>query len=173
MVCLFYSINTRKADEAREAREDRCMTLTERISEDIKTALKSGDQIRLNTVRLIRAQIIELSKRGTGKDITPDEELSALMAAAKKRKEAIEMYQQAGRKELVEQEQKELAIIDSYLPKQMSREDGEKVVLRIIAETGSVSVKDLGKVMSGVMKELKGKLDGKVVQDIVKQKLGG
>lgn len=149
------------------------MTLTERINEDLKTAMKSGDQIRLMTVRSIRAQLIELSKRDAGKALTPEDETSALLAAAKKRKEAIEMYEKAGRKELVDQEQKELEIIQTYLPKQMTREEAEQIVSRFVAETGSSSPKDLGKVMPLAMKELKGKIDGKIVQELVKQKLGG
>ncbi|MGB2868975.1 MAG: GatB/YqeY domain-containing protein [Bacteroidota bacterium] len=149
------------------------MTLSERINEDLKTAMKSGDQIRLMTVRSIRAQLIELSKRDVAKALTPEDETSALMTAAKKRKEAIEMYEKAGRKELVDQEQKELEIIQTYLPKQMTREEAEQVVARFVVETGSSSPKDLGKVMPLAMKELKGKIDGKIVQELVKQKLGG
>ncbi|HTP80369.1 MAG TPA: GatB/YqeY domain-containing protein [Bacteroidota bacterium] len=149
------------------------MTLNDRINDDLKAAMKSGDQIRLNTVRLIRAHLIELSKRGTGKELTVDDEMSALLTAAKKRKEAIEMYEKAGRSDLVNQEQKELEIINSYLPKQMSREEVEAVVSRIVLESGAASVKDLGKVMPAAMKELKGRVDGKVVQEIVLKKLGG
>ncbi len=149
------------------------MTLSERINEDLKAAMKSGDAIRLTTVRSIRAQLIELSKRGTGNAITPDEEVGALLAAAKKRREAIEMYDKANRKDLAELEQKELAIINEYLPKPMSREEADAVVARIVTETGAATAKDLGKVMPLAMKELKGKIDGRVVQELVKARLGG
>lgn len=149
------------------------MTLSQKISDDMKTAMKSGEKLRLETLRTVRAQMIELTKRGTGSEITPDEELSALLAAAKKRKEAIELYRQAGREELARQEEQELVIINSYLPKQMSKEEVETLISGIIAQTGASSLKDFGKVMPLAMKELKGKIDGKIVQDIVKQKLGG
>jgi uncharacterized protein YqeY len=148
------------------------MALTEIINEDLKAAMKSGDSVKLNTIRSIRAQMIELSKRGTGTSITPEEEMTALLAAAKKRKEAIEMYEKAGRNDLADQEKRELEIISTYLPKQMSREEVEVIVKKIIGNIGATSSKDFGKVMPVAMKELKGKIDGKVIQEVVKQQLG-
>jgi hypothetical protein len=149
------------------------MTLSQKISEDMKLAMKSGEKLRLETLRSIRAQIIELTKRGTGSEITPEEEISALLAAAKKRREAIELYRQAGREELAHQEEQELEIINTYLPKQMNKEEAESIIGALITQAGASSMKDIGKVMSLAMKELKGKVDGKIVQEIVKQKLGG
>jgi len=149
------------------------MSLNEQITSDLKTAMKSGDKTRLDTLRLLRAHFIELAKRGTGGEITPDEELNVLTAAIKKRKEAIEVYEKAGRVELAQQERTELEVISSYLPKQLSQEEAAAIVQRIIAETGASSAKDFGKVMPLAMKELKGKFDGKIVQEMVKAKLGG
>ncbi len=149
------------------------MTLTQQISDDIKTAMKSGDKLKLETLRTVRAVMIEMTKRGTGSELTPEEEISALLASAKKRKEAIDIYRQAGREELARQEEQELAIINGYLPKQMSKEEAEGIVNGIISQAGATSMKDIGKVMGAAMKELKGKIDGAVVQQIVKQKLGG
>jgi hypothetical protein len=148
------------------------MTLNEQINNDLKAAMKAGEKTKLETLRLLRAHMIELSKRGEGKEITPDEELSVLMAAMKKRKEAIEIYEKAGRTELAQQERAELAVISSYLPKQMSAEEAGEIILRMIAQTGASGAKDFGKVMPLAMKELKGKFDGKLVQEIVKAKLG-
>ncbi len=148
------------------------MSLTEQINADLKAAMKSGDTVKLNTIRSIRAQIIEFSKSGTGAAITPEIEMSMLLSAAKKRKESIEMYEKGGRQDLADQEKRELEIISSYLPKQMTKEEAEAVITKIISETGAASAKDFGKVMPLAMKELKGKFDGKVVQEIVKQKLG-
>jgi hypothetical protein len=148
------------------------MSLNEQINNDLKTAMKSGDKVRLDTIRLLRAALIELAKRGEGKEITADDELAVLLAATKKRKEAIEVYERAGRQELAQQERNELEIISSYLPKQLSVEEAAAVVQRIISETGASSAKDFGKVMPLAMKELKGKFDGKVVQEMVKAKLG-
>jgi hypothetical protein len=147
------------------------MTLTERINQDLKAAMKAGDPVLLNTIRSIRAQIIELSKRGTGSEITPEDETSILLGAAKKRKEAIEMYEKGKRQDLADQEKRELEIINGYLPKPLTREEAEKIIQKIIADSGAVSAKDFGKIMPLAMKELKGKFDGKLIQELVKQKL--
>ncbi len=148
------------------------MALSEKINDDLKAAMKSGDSVKLNTIRSIRTRIIELSKRGTGSSITPEDELAILLSEAKKRKEAIEMYQKGGRTDLSDQEQRELEIINEYLPKQLSREEAVDIVKKIIIEVGAVSAKDFGKVMPVAMKELKGKIDGKAVHEVVKQQLG-
>ena len=148
------------------------MTLNEQINNDLKAAMKSREKTKLETLRLLRAHMIELSKRGEGKDITPEEELSVLMTAIKKRKEAIEVYEKAGRAELVQQERAELDVISSYLPKQLSTEEAAEIILRIIAQVGASGAKDFGKVMPLAMKELKGKIDGKQVQEMLKAKLG-
>ena len=148
------------------------MTLNEQITNDLKAAMKSREKTKLETLRLLRAHMIELSKRGEGKDITPEEELSVLMTAIKKRKEAIEVYEKAGRTELAQQERAELDVISSYLPKQLSAEEAAEIILRIIAQVGASGAKDFGKVMPLAMKELKGKIDGKQVQEMLKAKLG-
>lgn len=149
------------------------MALTEKINEDLKIAMKSGDSIKLNTIRSIRALLIDYTKRGTGNTITKDEEISILLGDAKKRKEAFEIYEKAGRKDLAEQEQRELDIINSYLPKQIGREEVESSITQMIKQIGAISMKDLGKIMPLAMKEFKGKIDGKIIQEIVKQQLGG
>ncbi len=148
------------------------MTLNDQINNDLKAAMKSGEKTKLQTLRLLRAHMIELSKRGEGKEITPDDELSVLMAAIKKRREAIEVYEKAGRTELAQQERAELDVITSYLPKQLSADEAAVIIERIIAQTGASGAKDFGKVMPLAMKELKGKIDGKQVQEMVKAKLG-
>ena len=147
------------------------MNLTQRINEDLKTAMKSGNKLRLETLRMLRAQIIEFEKKGLDRPMNEDDEMSILISASKKRKEAIEIFTKAGRMELVEQETKELGIISEYLPKQLSRENAEKIVENLIQQSGAASMKDLGKVMPIAMKELKGKIDSKVISEIVKQKL--
>jgi hypothetical protein len=148
------------------------MNLTEKINDDLKIAMKSGDSVKLNTIRSIRSKIIELSKRGTGGSLTPEDEVAILLSEAKKRKEAIEMYQKAGRTDLFDQEQRELEIIQEYLPKQMGREEAADIIKKLMTDVGAVSAKDFGKVMPVAMKELKGKIDGKIVQELVKQQLG-
>jgi uncharacterized protein YqeY len=98
-------------------------------------------------------------------------ELGVLTAAAKKRRESIEMFQKGGREELVEQEKSELAIIQEYLPKQLSEEELGETIRAVIAETGATSDLDFGKVMPAVMKLVKGKADGRRVQELVKKLL--
>ena len=149
------------------------MTLNERIAEDMKVAMKSGEALKLSTLRTLRAQLIELSKRGTEGPITPEDETGVLLGAIKKRKEAIELYEKGGRAELAAKEREEISIITSYLPKQMTREEILGSIREIIARTGSSSPKDFGKVMGAAMKELKGKADGTLVQELVKHTLGG
>ena len=148
------------------------MDLSEKINTDLKVAMKSGDSVKLNTIRSIRTKIIELSKQGTGLSMTQEDELKILLSEAKKRKEAIEIYQKAGRTDLADQEQHELEIINEYLPKQLSKQEAGDIVKKIISEVGALSAKDLGKVMPVAMKELKGNIDGKVVQELVKEQLG-
>jgi uncharacterized protein len=150
------------------------MGLKEKISEDMKTAMKSGDKFRLETLRTLRAVLLEkeIEKRGGQGVVTPDDEIGVLTAAAKKRRESIEMFEKGGRKDLVDQETRELAIIQEFLPKQMTMEEVTLLVKNIIAETGAASAADFGKVMPAVMKQVKGKADGRAVQELVKQLLG-
>ncbi len=150
------------------------MSLLDKISDDMKIALKSGHQLRLETLRMIRAGLLEkqVEKRPSG-GMTPDDELAVLITASKKRKEAIEIYRQNNRIDLAEQEEKELNIIQEYLPKQLSNSEIEAFVKKVIAEENATAAKDFGKVMPIIMKELKGKADGKVIQETVKKHLGG
>lgn len=149
------------------------MNLKEKINQDLKDAMKSGDKIRLQTIRSIRALILEFEKSGKGKDLTPDEEIAMLTTAAKKRKESIDQFRQGGREELAAQEQAELEIIMSYLPKQLSEEEILNEVKLIATGLGIASKEGFSKLMPAVMKELKGKADGKVVRGIVEKFLSG
>lgn len=149
------------------------MTLEEKINEEIKKSAKSGDKIRLETVRSIRASIIEFVKSGANKEMTPEIEQQILMTAAKRRRDSIQMYEQGNRPELADKEKQELQIIEEYLPKQLSEDETKDIVKKIIADAGAVDMKDLGKVMGPAMKELKGKADGNLVQKIVRELLGG
>ncbi|MGF1493638.1 MAG: GatB/YqeY domain-containing protein [Microcoleaceae cyanobacterium] len=150
------------------------MSLKDRVTEDIKAAMKAKDKVRLETVRSIKKVIIEKEStvRGEGQEaLTPEQEMEALMQQAKQRRDSIDQYQKAGREDLAEKEATELAIIEEYLPKQLSDEEIAAVVDEIIAESGASSPKDMGKVMGPVMQKLKGQADGKKVQEIVKAKL--
>ncbi len=147
------------------------MNLTEKINQDLKDAMRSGDKIRLETIRSIRALILEFEKSGTGKELTAEEEIRMLSTAAKKRKESIEQFRNGGRIELAEKEEAELKIIEEYLPKQLSLEEILLEVKKIALEVGAKTKEDFPKLMPQAAKALKGKADGKVVKEIVEKVL--
>ncbi|MEM6432995.1 MAG: GatB/YqeY domain-containing protein [Cyanobacteria bacterium P01_D01_bin.115] len=152
------------------------MSLKDRISEDIKTAMKAKDKLRLETVRSIKKVILEeeSTARGKGQEgLTDTQELEVLTRLAKQRKDAIAQYTDASRPDLADKEAAELAILEEYLPAQLSDADIEAVIDGLIAKTGATSAKDMGKVMGPAMKELKGRADGAKVQAMVKAKLAG
>ena len=150
------------------------MSLKDKITEDIKSAMKAKDKVRLETVRSIKKVILEeeANARGAGKDsLTEAQEMDILARLAKQRRDSMEQYSQVGRQELADQEAAELAILEEYLPKQLSDDEISKIIDDIIAEVGASSPKDMGKVMGPAMQQLKGKADGKKVQEMVKTKL--
>ncbi|XGV96148.1 MAG: GatB/YqeY domain-containing protein [Leptolyngbya sp. BL-A-14] len=150
------------------------MSLKDRISEEIKTAMKAKDKIRLETVRSIKKLILEKesSIRASGQEgLTEAQEVELLVQLAKQRRDSIAQYQQANRPDLADQEAQELAILEEYLPKQLSDDEVGTAIDQIIAQVGATSAKDMGKVMGPAMQQLKGKADGKKVQDLVKAKL--
>lgn len=148
------------------------MNLKEKINEDLKNAMKAKETFRTETIRSIRAEILKMDKSGLGREMNEEEELQLLNKQAKMRKESIEMFKNAGRDDLVDRESRQLEIINEYLPKQLTREEADAVIDKIIENAGPVTSKDIGKIMGPVMKELKGKFDGKVIQEIVKSRLG-
>jgi uncharacterized protein YqeY len=147
------------------------MSLNETLSGDIIRATKSGEKIRLETVRTLRAQLLEKEIGKRPNPLTPEEEVGVLISAAKKRKESIELYEKAGRSDLADKEKSELKIIEEYLPKQLTAEEIETTVTKILKDAGANSIKDFGKVMPLVIKELKGKADGKLITETVKKSL--
>lgn len=148
------------------------MSLKDKINEDLKNAMKSGDKLRLETIRSIRALILEFEKSGTGKTLNEEEEIRMLSTAAKKRKDSIEQYRAAKRDDLADKEEAEMKIIMEYMPKQLTEQEVEDTVRRLASETGAASKADFPKLMPLAMKELKGKADGKVVKSIVEKVLG-
>lgn len=152
------------------------MSLKDRITEDIKLAMKAKDKVRLETVRSIKKSILEkeVSVRPSGQEsLTEEQEMEVLVQLAKQRRDSIAQYRQAGRADLVEQETQELAILEEYLPKQLSDAEIGQIIDDLIRQVGAKSARDLGKVMGPAMQQLKGKADGKKVQDMVKAKLSG
>lgn len=148
------------------------MNLTEKINNDLKDAMKSNDNIRLQTIRSIRALILEFEKSGSGKKLDEEEEIKLLSSAAKKRKEAIEEYNKAGRKDLASIEEAELNIIMSYLPKQLTSDEIINKVKQLAGQIGAQSKADFPKLMPLAVKELKGKAEGKAIKEAVEKVLG-
>lgn len=144
------------------------MSIEDKIFEDLKAAMKAKDSLKVGTLRMVRAQFkdAQIAKR---EPLNDDEQLAVLGNAAKRRREALEMYKNSGRDDLIQKEQAELDIISAYLPKQLSREEIEKVLKDIIKKTDVSSMQDLGKVMGPAMQQLRGKADGKLVQQLVRE----
>lgn len=150
------------------------MSLKDTINNDIKNAMLKKESQRLETLRMVKAKLLEkeVEKRVTPEGMTADDEMQVLLSSAKMRKEAIEEFEKAGRKDLADKERGELEIIQEYLPKPLTQEEISNIVNEIAAKLGVQGPKDFGKLMGAAMKELRGKADGKIVQDIVKAKLG-
>jgi len=147
------------------------MNFEQLINDDLKEAMKSGEKLKLETLRSLRASVIEFNKNGTGKELAEEDAQKILLQAAKKRKDAIDMYKQAGRQDLLEKEEAELAIIASYLPEQLTEDQVIDILKGLIAQVGAEGPKDMGKVMGLAMKELRGKADGTLVQQCLKSLL--
>ena len=147
------------------------MSLKEKINSDLTRAMKDKDTVRIDTLRSVRAEILKMDKSGMHREMNEEEEIQLLSRQAKLRRESIEIFEKAGRKDLVEKESKQLEIINEYLPAPLSKEEAELIISKIISDSGEVTQKDFGKIMGMAMKELKGKIDGKEIQEIVKSKL--
>ena len=150
------------------------MSLKEKIDQDLKNSMKSGDKDRLNAIRSIRAALLEkeVSISVGGKAVlSDDQEMEVLVSIAKKRRDAIEQFTAGNRPDLAAIELLELKVIEEYLPEPLSDDEVKAVIKDIVARTGATSIKEIGKVMGAAMKALKGKADGTKVQEIVKSLL--
>jgi uncharacterized protein YqeY len=146
------------------------MGLEERLVEEMKQAMKSNDKAKLSTIRMIRSAVknkeIELRK-----PLDDDSIFRVIQGMVKKSEESIEQFKAGGRMDLVEKETKEIEIMKSFLPQPLSREEVLKVIDQTIEETKASSLKDLGKVMKTLMPKLGGKVDGTLVNQLVKERL--
>ncbi len=146
------------------------MSVEKQLMEDMKLAMKSGNKIERDTIRMLRAQI-KLASIDKKDELNEAEIAQVLHKEAKKRKEAIEMYQQGNREDLVKKEKSELEIISTYLPEQLSDKDLDKIITDALESLQVTNEKDMGPVMGAIMPKVKGKADGKVVQQKVKEHL--
>lgn len=147
------------------------MSLSDRLTEDLKQAMKSRDQLRMDVIRMVKAAV--LNKEFELKRDLDDAEMSRVMTTlVKQRRESVEQFEKAQRTELAAKERKEIEIIESYLPKPLCPQEIEAIVVAVIAETGSRTQKDMGVVMKAVMARLaEQSVDGKQISDLVKSKL--
>lgn len=148
------------------------MSLQEKIDQDIKSAMLNKDSDRLQGLRAIKAALlVAKTEKGAQEVLTEEAELKVLQKLAKQRKESAEIYSTQNRPDLLKIEKEELLVIESYLPKQLGKEEISVYIKQIIAQTGASSMKDMGKVMAIVSKDLAGKADGRTVSELVKELL--
>lgn len=142
------------------------MSLKERLAEDMKTAMRARDEVKLSTIRLVRSAIKnqEIDKR---RELSDDDVVGVLMTEAKRRREAIEGAERADRGDVAEKERAELEVLKHYLPEQMGEAEVEEIARGIIIEVGATSAKDKGRVMPVLMQRIRGKADGRLASEIV------
>jgi uncharacterized protein YqeY len=148
------------------------MSLKDRLAEDLKQAMRQGDERRKSTIRLVRAAITN-TEIERGEELGDDGVLAIIARQAKQRRESVTEFAKAGRRDLVDQEEEELQILLSYLPAQMSRDEIEVAAQQVIAEVGATSRAQMGEVMRRLMSQLKGKADGGLVNQVVREILAG
>ena len=148
------------------------MSLEQKIMADLKTAMLAKDEKSLRSLRAIKAAILlAKTSEGAGGELKEDDEIKLLQKLVKQRKDSLEIYEQQKRTDLAQKEQEEIEIIEKFLPKQLSIEELQLEIKKIIAETGATSPADIGKVMGAATKRLSGKTDGKTISTTVKELL--
>ncbi len=149
------------------------MNLKDKIQEDLKQAMLDKAEEKLSTIRMLKSalQYHEIQKGGAGYTATDEDVVEVVGREIKKRRESIEMYEKGNRQELADKEKRELAVLQSYLPEQLSEEDVRALVDEAIATTGATTMADMGKVMGILSAKTKGKAEGSIVSSIVREKL--
>lgn len=146
------------------------MNLKEELMIDLKEAMKAKDQIRKDTIIMLKAAILQKEK-DERIELSADELMEMVFKEVKKRKESIPEFERGNRLDIVEKINKEMAILEKYMPKQLKKEEIEEIIQKTINDIGATSMKDMGKVMQAIKPFTVGKADGKVLSDIVKLKL--
>ena len=145
--------------------------MREQVTKDMAVALKAGEKARLSTLRMLMSAI--KYKEVDAKHQLDDEEvISVISTLIKQRHDSIDQFRKGGREDLVDKETKEVEVLKGYLPPQLSEEEVRNIITKAAAETGATGQKDMGKLMKAVMPQVKGKADGKLVNEIVKEVLG-
>lgn len=146
------------------------MSLLERLNNEMKQAMKNKDKDKLSVIRMIKTSIQNEAIK-LGRDLSEEEELTVLSREMKQRKDSLNEFDKAGRPDLVEKLQTEIAIVELYMPEQLSEEEVSGIVKETIEETDARSKADIGKVMAAIMPKVKGKADGSLVNKLVQQHL--
>lgn len=148
------------------------MIIFETVNNDIKKAMLARDKVRLETLRGMKKEFIEaMTAKGASGELTDEAAITILQRMVKQRKDSAEIFTTQGRQDLAVDEIAQLGIIQEYLPKQLSAEELETEIRRIIAETGASSMKEMGKVMGAATKQLAGKTEGRLISEMVKKLL--
>lgn len=148
------------------------MSLQKQVMEQMKVAMKAKDKVALESLRAIKSALLLLqTDGGSGEELTEDAEIQLVQKLVKQRKDSAAIFIEQGREDLAAPELEQVAIIEKFLPEQLTEEEIEKVVVQTIDATGAQGMKDMGKVMGIVSKELAGQADGKTISMIVKKKL--
>lgn len=147
------------------------MSLRQDIHKDIAVAMKAGEKERLSTVRMLMSAI-KYKEVDAHRELTDEETIAVISTLVKQRQDSIEQFTKGNRLDLVEKETKELEVLRTYLPPQLSEAEVRDIIKKAVAETGATGQKDMGKLMKVIMPQVKGKADGKMVNDIVKEALG-
>lgn len=146
------------------------MTLSDRINEDLKTAMKEKDSFKLGVIRMIKGAM-QLAKPNPREELTDDDVIGVISKQIKMRKESIKEFEKAGRDDLVTQNQKEIEILEVYMPEQLSEEELDKMIDKVFEEVKPTSVKDMGMVMKTISPLVKGKADMSLVNQKIKERL--
>ncbi|MDG2444560.1 MAG: GatB/YqeY domain-containing protein [Flavobacteriaceae bacterium] len=148
------------------------MSLQKQIMEELKMAMKSKDAVALQALRAVKsAFLLAKTETGAGDDLTEDQEMKIIQKQVKQRKDSAAIFIDQGRQDLADPELAEIAVLEKFLPEALSEDAIEKVVLETIAKTGAEGMKDVGKVMGMVSKQLAGQADGKTISGIVRKNL--
>jgi len=148
--------------------------LRQQLQDDLKASMIGKNAVRTSTIRLVLSSLkyFEIQKGGAGYEATDEEILEVISKEAKKRKESLVVYKENNRQDLVDKEQEELDLLQKYLPQQMGADEIRTLVQEAIKQTGASAISDMGKVMGALMSKVKGKADGSLVSQIVKEELG-
>lgn len=145
--------------------------LKEKLLNDLKDAMKEKDEVKKNTVQMVRAAILQIEK-DKGIEVSDEQIIDIIAKESKKRKDAALDFEKSGREDLIAQNAKELEILSTYLPKQLSKEEIKEIVAKIIEKVGATSMKDMGIVMKEAKAEIGAAADGKTINEVVKELLG-